>query len=94
MRGLEVAPAGGRITGMTMVKKTVTLDADLVGKAARAAAASNGGSFSAYVNEAIAQRLRREGLDALVELDIKLRGPINDADVEATLESIRAVWDD
>ncbi|MDQ8045029.1 MAG: type II toxin-antitoxin system CcdA family antitoxin [Solirubrobacteraceae bacterium] len=75
---------------MTMVKKTVTLDADVVEKAARA----SGGNFSAYVNEALAQRLRREGLAALVELDIKLRGPIDDADVEATLKSIDAVWDE
>jgi hypothetical protein len=79
--------SGGRIAGMTMVKKTVTLDAEAVAGAMEL----GDGNLSAYVNEAVLRRVRRERLERLVEEDIRVRGPIPEEDVRATLESIDAV---
>lgn len=75
------------ITSMTLVRKTVTLDADAVA----AATEFSGGNLSAYVNEALTARVKRDHLRALVEEDLRRRGPI-DPEVAAWVdESLDAV---
>jgi hypothetical protein len=76
-----------KIAGMTMVRKTVTLDA----KAVEGAMELSNGNLSAYVNEAVMTRVRRDRLKALVALDIELRGPIDEEAADAQLAEIDAV---
>ncbi len=70
------------ITGMTMVKKAVTLDADVVAAVEELA----GGNFSAFVNAALANSVRQERLRALVERSRRERGPV-DPEVQAAVNA-------
>lgn len=70
------------IAGMTMVKKAVSLDADVVAAVEELA----DGNFSAFVNETLAKAVRLERLRALVERDRRERGPV-DPEVQAAINA-------
>lgn len=65
-----------------MVKKAVTLDADVVAAVDELA----GGNFSAFVNAALERAVRQERLRALVERDRQERGPV-DPEVQAAINA-------
>ena len=66
------------IGGMTMVRRTVTLDERAVELATRL----SGGNFSAYVNEALMRKVRLDGLRELVEEMDRRYGPVDPEEVE------------
>jgi hypothetical protein len=77
----------GMITGMTTVKRAVTIDADLDREAQELAA----GNFSSFVSEALRRQVRATRLERLVALDAAERGPVDDADVDAVVSELRAL---
>lgn len=74
----ESLSAASMIKGMTMVRRTVTLDERAVELATRL----SGGNFSAYVNEALMRRVRLDGLRELVAEDERRRGPIDSEGID------------
>jgi post-segregation antitoxin (ccd killing protein) len=76
------------ISGMTTVKRAVTIDEDLE-REARALAGEN---FSAFVSEAVSRHVRRVKLEQLVQADEAERGPV-DPEVQARVEADLALLD-
>ena len=74
----ESLSAASMINGMTMVRRTVTLDERAVELATRL----SGGNFSAYVNEALMRKVRLDGLRELVEEMDRRYGPVDPEEVE------------
>ncbi len=77
------------IGSMTLVRKTVTLDADGVADATR----FGNGNLSAYVNDALMKRVRLDRLRELLDEDIRRRGPLDEEYGKEIRASIRAVED-
>lgn len=75
------------IAGMTTVKRAISIDEDL----AREAQELAGPNFSAFVNEALRRQVRFAKLSRLVEDDLRERGPIEDADVDAIGDELRSL---
>lgn len=86
---LATAPPASMIGGMTLVRKTVTLDAKVVEAATR----FGDGNLSAYVNEALMKRVRLDHLRELVEEDIRRRGPLDEEYAKEFRASMKAVED-
>ncbi len=87
---LSRAIPGSMIGGMTMVRKTVTLDA----KAVEAATELAGGNLSAYVNDALVQQVRRDKLRAFVEEYRRRYGTVSPeraSELRASLAAVEAV---
>jgi hypothetical protein len=77
---------------MTMVKKAVTLDADIVDRALDVAPEGN---FSAYVNDAVSEKIARDDqtirLRALLDRDEAERGTIDPDEVHHAAAAVRAL---
>ncbi|MEA2296595.1 MAG: hypothetical protein QOE86_4234 [Solirubrobacteraceae bacterium] len=76
----------GMIDDMTTVRRTITLPADLD---ARTRELAPDGNFSAFVTEALAEYVRRRGLDAFIEFDDAEHGPIPEEEVDAIAAEVR-----
>src|SRR4051794_31226730 len=87
-RSSVVALRNGMISGMTTVKRAVTIDEELE-REARALAGEN---FSAFVSEAVSRHVRRLKLEQLVQADEAERGPV-DPEAEAQVEAELAALD-
>jgi carbamate kinase len=70
------------VVAMTMVKKVVMLDADLVAAADELA----GRNFSAFINVTLERAVRQERLRRLVERDRRERGSV-DPEVQAAINA-------
>jgi len=74
---------------MTMSKIAVSLPSDLVEGVRRAVAAGRAPSVSAYVAAALADRVRRDDLDVLLdEMLAETGGPLTDAEIRAADEAL------
>lgn len=72
--------AVGMIYGMTMVRKTITLDAEV---AAEAQAMAPNGNFSALVGELLEKHLRSTRLREALDAWEKVHGPSSEEDIRA-----------
>lgn len=74
---------------MAVAKRSISFDADVLAQAERLSA-ERGGNLSAFVNEAVEQRLKVALGRKLIEEDIKRFGPIP----ESVVREIEALWPD
>lgn len=85
----EALARGSMIDGMTMVRRTVTLDA----KAVELATEFSDGNFSAYINEALARKVRRDALAELVAESDRRFGAITPAELADARAQLAALDD-
>jgi len=74
---------------MAVKRRSISFDANLLAEAERLSA-ERGGSFSAFVNDAVEHQLKIEGGRKLMEEDDKRWGPIPDE----VVEEVDRLWPD
>jgi hypothetical protein len=73
------------IESMTMVRKTITMDAKL---AAEAQEMAPDGNFSALVGELVAKHLRRAKLKKALDYWEEINGPIPEEEIDAAAREL------